>query len=85
MEVTTIQSWGEFDSLARDLDGWAFRGQRDADWSLLSSLSRHLKNLYPTKPAGESANRVQYESSGGRHTTTSLIFASWMTTSDASR
>ncbi|MES2259816.1 MAG: FRG domain-containing protein [Pseudomonadota bacterium] len=29
-------------SLSADLDGWAFRGQQDARWPLLSSLSRYL-------------------------------------------
>src|SRR5204862_7640807 len=49
MEITTIHSWNEFDAVARDLDGWAFRGQRDAQWPLLSSLSRHLKDFVPDK------------------------------------
>ena len=49
MEITTIHNWNEFDAVARDLDGWAFRGQRDAEWPLLSSLSRHLKDFVPDK------------------------------------
>src|SRR5436305_9002283 len=49
MEITTIHSWNEFDAVARDLDGWAFRGQRDAEWPLLSSLSRHLKDFVADK------------------------------------
>ncbi len=49
MDVTAIHSWDEFDSIARDLDGWAFRGQRDAGWQLFSSLSRHLKDFVPDR------------------------------------
>jgi hypothetical protein len=45
MEVTTIQSWDEFDRLARELDGWAFRGHRETHWRLLSSLSRYLMDF----------------------------------------
>jgi FRG domain len=47
MKVDTIGSWDEFAALARDLDGWAFRGQRSADWKLFSSLSRHLQDFVP--------------------------------------
>ena len=47
MDVTTIHNWDEFDAVARELDGWAFRGQRDANWQLFSSLSRHLKDFVP--------------------------------------
>ncbi len=49
MEVDTIESWDEFDALARDLDGWAFRGQRKACWKLFSSLSRHLQDFVPDR------------------------------------
>jgi hypothetical protein len=45
MKAEVISSWDEFTELARTLDGWAFRGQRDADWQLFSSLSRHLRTF----------------------------------------
>lgn len=47
MDVDTIVTWDDFVSVAADLDGWAFRGQRDADWQLFSSLSRHLRTHVP--------------------------------------
>jgi len=47
MHVKTIESWDEFDTLVRDLDGWAFRGQRKASWKLFSSLSRYLHDFVP--------------------------------------
>ena len=42
MQEIRIQSWAEFDAFCAARDGWAFRGQRDASWQLLSSLSRRL-------------------------------------------
>jgi hypothetical protein len=42
-----ISSWNEFVSLSSELDGWAFRGQQDAGWPLLSSLSRYLEAFVP--------------------------------------
>lgn len=36
-------------SLSSELDGWAFRGQQDAGWALLSSLSRYLDAFVPDK------------------------------------
>jgi hypothetical protein len=44
-----ISSWNEFVSLSSELDGWAFRGQQDAGWPLLSSLSRYLEAFIPDK------------------------------------
>jgi len=39
-----INTWSEFRDLAESAEyrSWAFRGQRDASWPLLSSLSRYL-------------------------------------------
>jgi hypothetical protein len=37
-----IDTWADFDRFASQRDGWAFRGQQDASWSLMSSLSRRL-------------------------------------------
>ena len=31
MSPITISSWNEFVSLTSELDGWAFRGQQDAE------------------------------------------------------
>lgn len=42
MEEIVIRSWNQFTDLSAELDGWAFRGQQDASWPLLSSLSRYL-------------------------------------------
>lgn len=53
MDEQSIDSWDEFVSVARALDGWAFRGQRDAAWKLLSSLARHLENFVPDKTSWE--------------------------------
>lgn len=47
MEILTVNSWAQFDDLARDLDGWAFRGHKEASWELFSSLSRHLRDFVP--------------------------------------
>ena len=53
MKVETIESWDAFDALVRDLDGWAFRGQRKASWKLFSSLSRHLHDFVPDRTVWE--------------------------------
>jgi hypothetical protein len=42
VETITVSSWQEFTDLSLELDGWAFRGQQDANWLLQSSLSRYL-------------------------------------------
>lgn len=49
MQEIAISSWNEFLSLSSELDGWAFRGQQDARWPLLSSLSRYLESFVPDK------------------------------------
>lgn len=41
-----IKSWSDFVAVVHAWDGfrnWAFRGQAEADWSLSSSLSRHIE------------------------------------------
>lgn len=40
-----VDSWGQFRSLVdgEEFQSWAFRGQADAEWPLLSSLSRYLE------------------------------------------
>lgn len=40
-----VDSWGQFRSVVdgEDFQSWAFRGQADAEWPLLSSLSRYFK------------------------------------------
>lgn len=47
MEVIHITSWNEFVTLTSEYDGWAFRGLPDADWHLVSSLSRYLQSFVP--------------------------------------
>lgn len=42
MQEIRVQSWAEFDAWCALRDGWAFRGQKNAAWPLLSSLSRRL-------------------------------------------
>jgi hypothetical protein len=42
MQTTVVSSWKQFMELSATLDGWAFRGQQDAEWALLSSLSRYM-------------------------------------------
>jgi hypothetical protein len=49
MKETSVSNWNEFVSLTAELDGWAFRGQQDAGWALLSSLSRYLAAFIPNK------------------------------------
>lgn len=50
MQEIAISSWNEFLTLSSELDGWAFRGQQDASWPLLSSLSRYFEDFVPDKP-----------------------------------
>lgn len=38
-----IAEWDAFGRYIDGRDGWAFRGQRDASWPILSSLSRRLR------------------------------------------
>jgi len=49
MDIVHIRSWNEFVALSSECDGWAFRGLPDADWQLLSSLSRYLHSFVPDK------------------------------------
>lgn len=42
-----LGSWREFMQLAEELDDWAFRGHEDADWTLVSSLTRRLRHFSP--------------------------------------
>jgi hypothetical protein len=42
LEAIHVSSWEEFIKLSSALDDWAFRGQKNARWPLLSSLSRYL-------------------------------------------
>lgn len=49
LEEISISSWDEFVSLTAELDGWAFRGQQDVRWALLSSLSRYLEAFVPDR------------------------------------
>ena len=48
---TTISSWAQFVEImtGSDYKSWAFRGHSDADWPILSTLSRYLKtyNIHP--------------------------------------
>ena len=45
METLELESWNDFVEIAHSHDGWAFRGQRDANWPLFSSLSRYLQKF----------------------------------------
>ena len=49
MEIVSINSWDEFVTLTSACDGWAFRGLPDADWQLISSLSRYLHSFVPDR------------------------------------
>ncbi|WEF31708.1 FRG domain-containing protein [Pseudoduganella chitinolytica] len=49
MEIVHIDSWEQFVTLTSECDGWAFRGLPDADWQLLSSLSRYLHSFVPDR------------------------------------
>jgi len=48
-QVYEVDSWKAFLQLveSEQLRGWAFRGQRDAEWVLESSLTRRLKQFIP--------------------------------------
>jgi hypothetical protein len=57
-----LDTWADFNDYCNTRDGWAFRGQRKADWKLVSSLSRHFIN-HPVaregwRPREERALRV---------------------------
>jgi hypothetical protein len=49
MDIVQIDSWNQFVALTSACDGWAFRGLPDADWQLMSSLSRYLHSFVPDK------------------------------------
>ena len=42
MKELRVESWTAFNDWSATRDGWAFRGQVDASWPLLSSLARRL-------------------------------------------
>jgi hypothetical protein len=42
MREVRVQSWSQFNEYIASREGWAFRGQCDASWPLLSSLPRRL-------------------------------------------
>jgi hypothetical protein len=43
MHELRISSWDDFNAWCATRDGWAFRGERDASWALVSSLARRLE------------------------------------------
>jgi hypothetical protein len=49
MEQISVSTWTEFMTLSMTLDGWAFRGQKDARWPLLTSLERYLTAYLPDR------------------------------------
>ena len=49
METLVIRSWPHFVESVDALDGWAFRGQRVAQWPLASSLYRRLSAFCPDR------------------------------------
>ncbi|MBI3101234.1 MAG: FRG domain-containing protein [Burkholderiales bacterium] len=49
METIILSNWQDYVAMTHDLDGWAFRGQENALWPPLSSLSRHLLDFLPDK------------------------------------
>jgi hypothetical protein len=49
MDEVRVESWSDFMALSAELDGWAFRGQQDARWPLLTSLSRYLNAYIPDR------------------------------------
>ncbi len=47
MQTIAISSWSQFIELTTQFEGWIFRGQEDASWSLDTSLSRYLSQYIP--------------------------------------
>lgn len=45
MREVRVHSWAEFNGYIAGRDGWAFRGQSDASWPLLSALPRRLLHI----------------------------------------
>jgi hypothetical protein len=52
-----ITSWQQFNDWSAARDGWAFRGERDASWALVSSLARRL--AFCGVPRGEWGEREE--------------------------
>lgn len=50
-KILHAASWVDFIRLvdSSDLDGWAFRGNRRADWPLITSLGRYLSAFVPDR------------------------------------
>lgn len=49
MRVVRVDEWAEFDEMMSpggSFQSWAFRGQRDDSWQLVSSLARHLGQFH---------------------------------------
>ncbi|MFP4905894.1 FRG domain-containing protein, partial [Paraburkholderia sp. BR14261] len=44
MQTTVLTDWQQFMALTTQLDGWAFRGQQNAQWHLESSLTRYMRD-----------------------------------------
>lgn len=49
MRQITVHTWDELTRVFDTLDGWAFRGEREASWDLLSTLSRRLMQYCPDR------------------------------------
>jgi hypothetical protein len=47
LKLHKVTSWHELVQLLDELDGWAFRGERSAQWDLLTSLARRLIQFCP--------------------------------------
>lgn len=47
MEAQYLPSWKDFMNVAESHEGWVFRGQENADWPLVSSLTRYLGKYCP--------------------------------------
>lgn len=45
MRELRVSSWSEFNDWNASRDGWAFRGEHDANWPLVSSLARRLMQM----------------------------------------
>lgn len=53
MITLTITDWNEYKNLVSSpkMQSWIFRGQSDASWPVLSSISRHFENFNLNKKA----------------------------------
>ena len=45
MRELRVSNWAEFNAWNASRDGWAFRGEHDASWPLVSSLARRLAQM----------------------------------------